>query len=1267
MSAFDPKHIVAIAKRLHSNNEEEQEKFEKQWLKIDGSEQIAYVPQLEFIAHVVEYVNWVYGMTKTKHGRKPLPRDIPLYGPAFIPPSYMHEQLRNGMKTTVAPETAYLKAVTVIHPLYFPQLEKCPRCGTRKPSDLDWYGWVPTGHCEVHGVDREETALGYQLRCQSCKTRAKGQQATRKNGEGSYCFSTTNHTFWSKYEHWQIPAGIPIFLKRRALTRSLFDLIVELRVGSTSAGLEENFKQLHLLRYHSDKKAYLDRYQELLDHDRRSVLRSFKTPLQTFSTPTNVGGYGNSSISNDLISDVYLLFSESTRREESNEHIRSLSAITLSLDQTYRAAGKAKVVDGSKKQEKRWRGGLLDAVNQNGETVAWRFCQTNSASETSEMCEGLKKRTKMLKQPDPEVVVSDNCCKVANAITTHFPDAHIALDVWHVLRRYMGCVLGGRGNGSRTEIANDITGAVLKTRADKYNPAVYWSSAEQEVRLEGVYNKWAKEGAWTTAGTSTHAEQMKHVRKGCLTRPRNDIRADGSRIEGNHRAWNGLQRSWPSGLEMLAALCHDLVLRRNMRIGHHLSSPDVFTTSTYGSHHIRLIRAIAQQWNSTIHMAEYTHLFAGLSDLPLLKTVASGETFGIVKSQFAQGYQYLVTDVKHDDEDNDLLELTKPLDEHTYQVLASIDIGPRPLPPLSAASDPQPSPTSLSQPLSASLPQSPFVSLPPSQPQTHNLSPSIEESGRQDRRAQKRRAEPEDQCEHEQRQKKRSRQVPCGTQVWRFHSSSARSNLGHDFHQTPSTQSRRPSPPPQRSSSAAPSRTTTGAVYNASICDFFQPRDTVPAADARVTGGADAFASLSLVSQVPSSIAAPPTTLNFSAFYQTLKLPPVYITGKTRSQRIFSIKTGVDPLSTKIETDDEHDLFMKLREKCQWVSHDMNPRKYVEAASVYNIELEKQNRLNAYISYAVRKTPRAIMDKLANVEDQVIKRLISNDFTFIRVNCLWKRHCFAVRLLVDKTNEQIKRKPNTCNRCKSIMWPGGKGKSNNHKLTFCSDGIRMSPEFTEKRPDGTTATRFEALPPWPQPSGIFVKGSVFMPHAFLHTARQFYLNMITLGSGGGHNAMEYLAFAEMLHSRTITVPADDLESTTSESAGPHPDPTHPAPAHTAVDSNPASSTARTTVDSNPASSATVPPSGIPLQALVDSCAIAKAASGFGGACSDTDNVKMLFRLFDTFELGPCRKGLIEVREGVRYLRITPFQDGNRPVEEEEEESESEADGAGGSV
>ncbi|KAI1781766.1 hypothetical protein LXA43DRAFT_857906, partial [Ganoderma leucocontextum] len=117
------------------------------------------------------------------------------------------------------------------------------------------------------------------------------------------------------------------------------------------------------------------------------------------------------------------------------------------------------------------------------------------------------------------------------------------------------------------------------------------------------------------------------------------------------------------------------------------------------------------------------------------------------------------------------------------------------------------------------------------------------------------------------------------------------------------------------------------------------------------------------------------------------------------------------------------------------------------------------------------------------------------------------------------------RKPNTCSCCKSIMWPRGKNTNRdaNHKRTFCSDGVRMNPEVTETREDGTTSTRHEALPPWPQPSGIFVNGMKFMPHAFLRTAGEFYLHMVTLGSGGGHNAMEYMAFLEMLQMRMIIV------------------------------------------------------------------------------------------------------------------------------------------------
>ena len=46
-----------------------------------------------------------------------------------------------------------------------------------------------------------------------------------------------------------------------------------------------------------------------------------------------------------------------------------------------------------------------------------------------------------------------------------------------------------------------------------------------------------------------HADQMQHLRKGCLERTRQDLRADGSRIEGLNRHWNGVQRGFASGFE----------------------------------------------------------------------------------------------------------------------------------------------------------------------------------------------------------------------------------------------------------------------------------------------------------------------------------------------------------------------------------------------------------------------------------------------------------------------------------------------------------------------------------------------------------------------------------------------------------------------------------------------------------------------------------------------------------------------------------------------
>lgn len=159
--------------------------------------------QLEWEAHVVEYVDWVYNLSKSKTGLSPVRAEIPFLGPHFLPPGYLHENRRKAT-ANIHPETAYMKPLTIIHPLYFDNIATCPRCDATG-DDVAWSGWTTTGHCEVHGVEREETALGYQLRCKQCAEAKGGEKKPSKNGEGTHCFATTNHTFWERREHWEVP------------------------------------------------------------------------------------------------------------------------------------------------------------------------------------------------------------------------------------------------------------------------------------------------------------------------------------------------------------------------------------------------------------------------------------------------------------------------------------------------------------------------------------------------------------------------------------------------------------------------------------------------------------------------------------------------------------------------------------------------------------------------------------------------------------------------------------------------------------------------------------------------------------------------------------------------------------------------------------------------------------------------------------------------------------------------------------------------------
>lgn len=112
------------------------------------------------------------------------------------------------------------------------------------------------------------------------------------------------------------------------------------------------------------------------------------------------------------------------------------------------------------------------------------------------------------------------------------------------------------------------------------------------------------------------------------------------------------------------------------------------------------------------------------------------------------------------------------------------------------------------------------------------------------------------------------------------------------------------------------------------------------------------------------------------------KLPKIEITGLTPSQRLFSIATGINPLSSSIASGDEFFLFMNLRAEHQWVSFGMTPQKWVDAAVTYNVELEKLNRRLGHFrsNWATWKTPRALMEKLGEVEPMILRRLATGDY-----------------------------------------------------------------------------------------------------------------------------------------------------------------------------------------------------------------------------------------------------------------------------------------------
>ena len=171
-----------------------------------------------------------------------------------------------------------------------------------------------------------------------------------------------------------------------------------MRLSSTSMGLAENIKrmmykfsgsdkpwpedlELHLLQYKQKVLEYLLHFE----WKRASPLHV--QSLTAFSGPHDMDGYADNSITDDVITELFLEFSERSRQKECEKYLRTLTGRShsedgsrdwlshigksLSLDNTFRSASKATIVDPKHKRVRMMRGGLLSVINEMNEILSW--------------------------------------------------------------------------------------------------------------------------------------------------------------------------------------------------------------------------------------------------------------------------------------------------------------------------------------------------------------------------------------------------------------------------------------------------------------------------------------------------------------------------------------------------------------------------------------------------------------------------------------------------------------------------------------------------------------------------------------------------------------------------------------------------------------------------------------------------------------------------------------------------------------------------------
>lgn len=415
---------------------------------------------------------------------------------------------------------------------------------------------------------------------------------------------------------------------------------------------------------------------------------------------------------------------------------------------------------------------------------------------------------------------------------------------------------------------------------------------------------------------------------------------------------------------MILALSHDFMLRRNCQISADHGS-NCFAISTHGSHHVRLINHIASLSNALV--TKEKSATGKIPLLPELRIIESGEKFGLVASEYATSFKGLI-DIKQEAKDEDILDIPEYDTSDVDALIHNLQIDPVLLTvpehhPISSNSPPPVRPHPITEV--------------PACPSTSSTPPIIS------------RIQPTDPVGDSS--------TPTGNKRKALHAEddpAAKPNTGDDV-------------PAAKKARAGENTATRAAVSTAGLIVAEGVVNTMglnvgntAACVSPPCRNSNCYASLPF-----RFTQTPPTTIQ-AYFVGTKPAPPNSTAPKlgssstsepvsntvdtfdlsvpkgleklTKSQCLFTIATGINIRSLKIETDDEFFLFMTMCAERQWASFKMMPTKWAAETKAYNIRLESINAQQQIVTIA--KNPRALLEKLVSVESDVLERIAKQDF-----------------------------------------------------------------------------------------------------------------------------------------------------------------------------------------------------------------------------------------------------------------------------------------------